>query len=126
MRPTASEAATATEAAGVVIPARSTPDRRMVFSLMPAASLRELGIGGGLIVLYLAVTRIGHLHAAKLGVQIGPVPLFLTEIFMIATVLVVAITRPAQIVCWLTTGGLTRAPGMLLWLLFLTSLVYAI
>ncbi len=37
-----------------------------------------------------------------------------------------AITRPAPIVCWLTTGGLARAPGLMLWLLFLTSLVYAV
>lgn len=93
--------------------------------LAPAASLRELGVGGLLIVLYLVVTRIGHLEAAKIGIQIGPLPLFLTEMFMIATALVVAITRPAQIVCWLLTGGMARAPGMLLWLLFLTSLAYA-
>jgi len=93
--------------------------------LARAASLRELRMGGLLLVAYVAATRIGHLQAAKLGVQIGPVPLFLTEMFIIAVGLCVAIARPAQIVCWLTTGGLARAPGLLLWLLFLTSLLYA-
>lgn len=91
-----------------------------------AASLIELGIAGGLVVAYLVITRIGHLYAAKIGIQIGPVPLFLTELFMIATALAVAIARPAPIVCWLTTGGMARVPGLLLWLLFLTSIVYAV
>ena len=86
--------------------------------------MRELGFGGVLIVVYLTLTRIGHLEAAKLGVQIGPVPLFLTEIFIILTMLTAAITRPGQIVCWLVTGGMARMPGLLLWLLFLASLVY--
>jgi O-antigen ligase len=94
--------------------------------LGPAANLAELGIGGVLVVAYLAITRIGHLEAAKIGVQIGPVPLFLTEMFMIGTILVAALTRPAAITCWLTTGGMARAPGLLLWLLFLTSIVYAV
>ena len=91
-----------------------------------AASLRQLGVGGLLIVAYSAATRIGHLEAAKIGIQIGPVPLFLTEMFMIAAGLIVVITRPNQIVCWLTTGGMARLPGLLLWLLFLTSIVQAL
>ena len=90
-----------------------------------AASLADLGIGGVLVVAYLTITRIGHLEAAKIGVQIGPVPLFLTEMFMLATAILAALTRPAAITCWLVTGGMARAPGLLLWLLFLASMAYA-
>ncbi len=90
------------------------------------AGLGGLGFGGGLIVAYLAITRVGHLSAAKIGIMIGPVPLFLTEMFLIALVLVVAITRTSSLVCWLVTGGMARLPGVMLWLLFLTSIVYAI
>jgi O-antigen ligase len=90
-----------------------------------AASLADLSIGGVLVVAYLTITRIGHLEAAKIGVQIGPVPLFLTEMFMLATAILAALTRPAAITCWLVTGGMARAPGLLLWLLFLASMAYA-
>ncbi len=100
-------------------PAAVLPDR-----LGQAATLSELGVGGLLVVAYLAITRIGHLYAAKIGVQIGPVPLFLTEIFIMATGLVAVVTRTAPLVCWLVTGGLARAPGFLVWLLFITSIVY--
>lgn len=91
-----------------------------------AATLAELGAGGLLVVSYLVITRIGGLDAAKLGVQIGPVPLFLTEMFILSAGLVAAVTRPAPLTCWLVSGGLARAPGFLLWLLFLISIVYTI
>lgn len=90
-----------------------------------AASLSELGFGGMLVVAYLVVTRIGYLYAAKIGIQIGPVPLFLTELFILGAGMVALVTRPAPLVCWLVTGGMARAPGFMLWILFLTSLVYA-
>lgn len=91
-----------------------------------AATLSELGLGGLLVVAYLVITRIGTLGAAKIGVQIGPVPLFLTEMFILATGLVAVVTRPAPLVCWLVSGGLARAPGFMLWLLFVTSIVYTV
>jgi O-antigen ligase len=84
-----------------------------------------LGFGGWLIVLYLAVTRIGHLEAAKLGVQIGPVPLFLTEILVISTLLTAILTRPTAMICWVMTGGLAGICGSLLWLLMAVSILYA-
>jgi O-antigen ligase len=89
-----------------------------------AATLSELGFGGILVIAYLAVTRIGHLYAAKIGVQIGPVPLFLTEMFILATGMVALVTRTAPLVVWLVCGGLARAPGFMVWLLFVVSVVY--
>src|SRR5215469_6927100 len=80
-----------------------------------AATLGELGLGGILVVAYLAITRIGHLYAAKIGVQIGPVPLFLTEMFILGTAMVALVTRSAPLVVWLVSGGLARAPGFMLW-----------
>jgi O-antigen ligase len=89
-----------------------------------AAALSELGFGGVLVVAYLTITRIGHLYAAKIGVQIGPVPLFLTELFILATAATALVTRSAPLVVWLVSGGLARAPGFMLWLLFVVSIVY--
>ena len=91
-----------------------------------AATLSELGFGGVLVVTYLVLTRIGHLYAAKIGVQIGPVPLFLTEMFILAMGAVALVTRSAPLVVWLVSGGLARAPGFMLWLLFVVSLVYTV
>jgi len=88
-----------------------------------AATLSELGSGGLLVVAYLVLTRIGHLYAAKIGIQIGPVPLFLTEMFILAMGMVALVTRTAPLVVWLVCGGLARGPGFLLWLLFLLSIV---
>jgi O-antigen ligase len=102
----------------------SPPVAAQSAGLGKAATLSELGFGGILVVAYLAITRIGHLYAAKIGIQIGPVPLFLTEIFILATGMVALVTRPAQLVVWLVSGGLARAPGFMLWLLFLISIVY--
>jgi O-antigen ligase len=89
-----------------------------------AATLSELGFGGILVVAYLVLTRIGHLYAAKIGIQIGPVPLFLTEMFILAMGAVALVTRQAHLVVWLVSGGLARAPGFMLWLLFVVSIVY--
>jgi len=91
-----------------------------------AATLSQLGLGGLLVVAYLVMTRIGTLDAAKLGVQVGPVPLFLTEMFILGTGLVAAVTRPARLVCWLISGGLAGAPGVMLWLLFVISVAYTV
>src|SRR5205823_1128191 len=94
--------------------------REPAYPMGRAASMGELGFGGMLVVLYLAITRIGHLSAAKIGVTIGPVPLFLTEMFLIALVLTVAITKSGPLIVWLVTGGMARMPGLMLWVLFLT------
>jgi O-antigen ligase len=107
---------------GEAIASQGVSDR----GLGRAASMGELGLGGMLIVAYLAITRIGHIYAAKIGFQIGPVPIFLTEMLILAMALTAVISRPAPIVCWLTTGSMTRAPGLMLWILFLTSMVYAV
>jgi O-antigen ligase len=108
---------------------RAQPDklkREESYPMGRSASLGELGFGGSLIVLYLAVTRIGHLSVAKVGITIGPVPLFLTEMFLIALTVTVAITRSGSLIVWLVSGGLARIPGLMLWVLFLTSIVYTI
>ena len=108
------------------VPAEPAPLAPPVNGLGKAATLSELGVGGLIVVGYLVLTRIGGLDAAKLGVQIGGVPLFLTEIFILGAGLVAAVTRPAPLVCWLVSGGLARAPGFMLWLLFITSIAYTV
>lgn len=90
------------------------------------AKLGQLGWGGILILAYLAITRIGALQAAKIGVEIGPVPIFLTEIFILGMVVTVVFSRASLFFAWLCTGGMASWPGLLLWLLFMTSLVQCV
>ena len=93
-------------------------------TLPRAAGLNQLGVGGFLVVAYLVVTRIGYLKAAKIGIEIGPIPLFLTELFILLSVGVVLATRSRLLIGWLLTGGTAGWPGVSLWLLLLASVVY--
>jgi O-antigen ligase len=77
-----------------------------------------------LVVAYLAITRIGALEAAKIGVSIGPVPLFLTEWFVFAILGVVLLTSSKDFIGWLLTGSTASWPGLSLWLLLLASICY--
>lgn len=95
-------------------------------SLAAASPFARLGPGGMLVVAYLVITRIGALQAAKIGISIGPVPLFLTEWFVIAILGVVVVTRGEDFVGWLLTGSTTSWPGLFLWLLLLTSIGYCV
>lgn len=94
--------------------------------LAAASSFGRLGAGGMLVVAYLVITRIGALQAAKIGISIGPVPLFLTEWFIIGILGVVILTRAEDFVGWLLTGSTTSWPGLFLWLLLLTSIGYCV
>jgi len=85
-----------------------------------------LGIGGLLVTLYLVVTRIGSLSVAKIGIEVGPVPLFLTEMFILALLAVVVATRARQFIGWLLTGSTAGWPGFSLWVLLIASVVYCL
>jgi O-antigen ligase len=95
-------------------------------SLPPAATLSQLGIGGLLVTGYLVVTRIGSIQVAKIGIELGPVPLFLTELFILALLGTVLVTRARLFIGWLLTGSTAGWPGLSLWLLLIASVVYCL
>jgi O-antigen ligase len=77
-----------------------------------------------IILAYIVVTRIGFTQAAKLGVTVGSIPLFLTDIILIALLVSMLLRRPTQILLWMTLGTGARTIGRSVWLLALCSCFY--
>ncbi len=87
-------------------------------------SLRPLCVDILLIVGYLVATRIFSLSAAKIGIQIGPVPIFLTDITLLLLLLYSMLKRPTRMLYWLSAGEATTGAGRAVWLLCGISVVY--
>jgi O-antigen ligase len=85
----------------------------------PALSI-ELKI----VLIYLAATRIGYMPASKLGVHVGPMPLFLTDIVLSLLIGVTLWRRPMAILRWASTGTGGGAIGTAVWLLLLLDFCY--
>jgi O-antigen ligase len=77
-----------------------------------------------LLLLWVVVTRIGYLHAAKLGIEFGPIPLFLTDITLISLFALSLVNHPARCLVWMTSGSGAGASGYAVWLLCLVAFVY--
>ena len=77
-----------------------------------------------LIVFYLVVTRIGHLQAAKLGMTVGPIPLFLTDMVIGLLLVTSFFASPARMAVWTVTGRGASVIGGAIWLLMVLSVGY--
>jgi O-antigen ligase len=95
-----------------------------VAGLRALLSLKPRRLDILIIVGYLVVTRIGSLSAAKLGFQIGPVPLFLTDITLVSLLMVSLVKRPGQILFWGTAGQQAGAAGRAVWMLCIAGIIY--
>jgi O-antigen ligase len=98
--------------------ARHEPRLRALLSLRPWRT--DVVI----IIAYLVVTRIGSLAAAKVGVEIGPVPLFLTDMTLIGLLVIAAFRRPARLLFWASSGTQAGAAGFAIWILCWLAVVY--
>ncbi|HXM35902.1 MAG TPA: hypothetical protein VN920_11985, partial [Pyrinomonadaceae bacterium] len=58
-----------------------------------------------LIVAFVVVTRIGYMPATKIGFQVGPMPLFLTDIILLVLLTITLFKRPVKLLFWATGGG---------------------
>jgi O-antigen ligase len=92
--------------------------------LRPLLSLKPWRADMMLIVGYLVMTRVGSLSAAKLGVQIGPVPLFLTDMTLISLLIVSLFKRPGQVLYWATAGQKAGGSGWAVWMLCVAGIFY--
>jgi O-antigen ligase len=97
---------------------------RGLASLRADLSLKPRRLEILLIVGYLVVTRIGSLSAAKWGIQIGPVPLYLTDMTLIALLMVSMVKRPGQVLFWGTAGQGAGIAGRTIWMLCIAGIVY--
>jgi O-antigen ligase len=98
--------------------------RQGLAGLRAQLSLKPRRIDILLIVGYLVVTRIGSLTAAKWGIEIGPVPLYLTDITLISLLLISMLKRPGQMLYWGTAGREAGVAGRAVWMLCIAGIVY--
>jgi O-antigen ligase len=89
-------------------------------------SLRPFRLEILLIIGYVVATRLFSLSAAKVGINLGPVPLFLTDLTLLALIGLAMLRRPGKLMFWLSSGRGATAAGVALWLLCGISVVYFI
>lgn len=89
-------------------------------------SLRGLNAPALLVLAYLVISRIGYLPAAKLGVNLGPIPVFLTDIVLMLLLAASFVRSPLRLVSWFA-GGVGAGPiGATVWLLCLIAVAYSV
>jgi len=93
-------------------------------SLRELLSLRGWRAETIVIIAYLVVTRIGSLAAAKVGVQVGPVPLFLTDLTLVFLFVMIALRSPGRLLFWVSSGTQAGAEGFAIWVLCWLAVVY--
>lgn len=87
-------------------------------------SLRDMTAELWLILIYTLVVGVGDLRAAKLGIQIGPLPVFLTDISLLTLFLISLVRWPSRILFWMSAGAEAGAVGRLSWILCIVAVVY--
>ncbi|MHB8383526.1 MAG: O-antigen ligase family protein [Candidatus Binataceae bacterium] len=87
-------------------------------------SLRPFRIEMLLIIGYLVATRVFSLSAAKVGIQLGPVPLFLTDFTLLGLFGFAMMKRPGRLMFWLSSGRGATGAGLALWALCGASVIY--
>jgi O-antigen ligase len=92
--------------------------------LQELLSLRPWRTEMVVIIAYLLVTRIGSLGAAKVGIQVGPVPLFLTDMTLISLFVIVALRYPGRLLFWASSGTQAGVAGFAIWILCWLAVVY--
>ncbi len=89
-------------------------------------SLRPFRLEILLIIGYLVATRLFSLSAAKIGINLGPLPLFLTDLTLFALIGLALLRRPGKLMFWLSSGRGATTAGVALWLLCGISVIYFI
>ena len=86
--------------------------------------LRGMTLELWLILAYIVVMGVGDLRAAKLGIYIGPAPIFLTDITLLLLFVVSLIRWPSRILYWLSEGVGAGPVGRVVWILCILATVY--
>jgi O-antigen ligase len=87
-------------------------------------SLRPFRLEMLILIGYIVVTRIFSLTAAKVGITIWTVPLFLTDLTLLALLTIALVTRPGRLLFWISSGRGATGAGTALWILCAASIVY--
>jgi O-antigen ligase len=76
---------------------------------------------------YLLVTRVGHLEAAKLGVRVAGIPIFLTDFILLSLLIVSFARRPKRFTLWAASGrGLGAAASVVHLILVMAAIHFVV
>jgi O-antigen ligase len=89
-------------------------------------SLRGLRIESVFVLAYIVISRIGYLPAAKLGFNLGPVPVFLTDVVLLLLLTASFVRSPIRLLSWFAGGVGTGPVGGAVWLLCLLAVAEAV
>jgi O-antigen ligase len=89
-------------------------------------SLRALSTELLIILAYLVITRIGTIQAAKWGIEVGPVPIFLTDMALALLLVLNAFRRPGRLLFWCSCGTGAGPIGFAVWMLCIADIIYFI
>jgi|GEM_PF-2036663 len=93
-------------------------------SLRRLLALRGLPADILLIVAYIALSRAFIGDEARLGIKIGPLPLFVTDAILLVLIVMNLHKRGGRLLQWSFGGGGAGQIGRAVWLLFLITVVY--
>jgi O-antigen ligase len=93
-------------------------------SMAGVLGLRGMTLELWLILAYIVVMGVGDLGAAKLGIYIGPVPIFLTDITLLLVLAVSLVRWPSRILYWLSEGVGAGPVGRVVWILCIVATIY--
>ena len=86
--------------------------------------LRGMTLELWLLLAYIVVMGIGDLRAAKLGIYIGSVPIFLTDITLILLLVTSFVRWPSRMLYWLSEGVGAGPVGRVVWILCIVATIY--
>ena len=87
-------------------------------------ALRGLPADTLLIVAYIVLSRAFIGDEARLGIKIGPLPLFVTDASLLVLIVINLHKRGGRLLQWFFGGGGAGQIGRAVWLLFLMTVVY--
>ena len=73
------------------------------------------------LLLYIAITRIGHLKAAKVGFNIYGIPVFLTDMTLFLIFVASFLAMPNHVLRWMITGKSAGTIGRVVWLIIILA-----
>jgi O-antigen ligase len=77
-----------------------------------------------LVLIYLVAMGVADLQASKLGLMVGPIPVFLTDITLFLLFVTSFIRWPSRILYWLSEGFGAGSVGRAVWLVIIMAVVF--
>jgi len=77
-----------------------------------------------LVLIYLVAMGVADLQASKLGLMVGPIPVFLTDITLFLLFVTSFVRWPSRILYWLSEGFGAGSVGRAVWLVIIMAVVF--